>query len=106
MASHKSVLNISRNYRMKFKRAERGISQCALAWVEYGVSVRDMTLAESIAARNDQARMQEPLPFAELPGLSFEPPASAADRARDNNLLVWAASRFVAEEMYGAHREA
>ena len=43
-----------------------------------GVSIRDLTLAESIGRRNQQAQLREPLAFTlELFGLRFEPPATA-----------------------------
>jgi len=54
---------------MKRRQAIRAIENCACAWVQYGVSIRDLTIAEAIAARNEQARTAEPLPLAELPGL-------------------------------------
>ena len=48
-----------------------------MAWVEFGVTIRDLTLAESIAARNQQAAEREPLAHAELPGITFKPPIGA-----------------------------
>ena len=36
--------------------------------------MRDMTLAESIAFRNEQAKIREPLEWAEIPGLKYEGP--------------------------------
>jgi hypothetical protein len=61
---------------MKFKQALKAIEACACAWVEYGVSVRDLSLIESIQARNEQARKRAPLAPAELRDLTFEPPVS------------------------------
>jgi hypothetical protein len=63
---------------MKHRRAERGVTECAYLWVEYGKTVRNLSLAESILARNEQARMREPLADAELPGLKYEPSNRAA----------------------------
>lgn len=88
------VLNITRGFSIKYKHALKGIKECACTWVEYGVSVRDLTLAESIAARNEQARLAEPLPFAELPGLVFE----LRKGERTSNSLVWKAALFVGEK--------
>ena len=69
MASHSRVQNLTRGFRLKFNQAEKAVEACACVWVEYGVSVRDLTLAEAIAARNAQAKLREPMPFAEIPGL-------------------------------------
>ena len=43
-------------------------------WVEYGVSVRNATLAESIAMRNLQAQQRQPLANAELPNTHYDGP--------------------------------
>lgn len=48
--------------------------ECACEWVEFGVSVRDLTLAESIKMRNEQSADREPLAYAEIPGLVFNGP--------------------------------
>jgi len=91
------VLNITRGYSIKHKAALKAVENCACAWVEFGVSVCDLTLAESIAARNEQAARREPLAFAELPGVVFEQPATAkmsmferAGLVREANQLVFA----------------
>ena len=82
---------------MRFKQALRGIENCALAWVEHGVSVRDLTLAESIAARSKQAKDREPLPLSEIPGLRFDPPPNALEHAKDSRLLAYEASLLASE---------
>jgi hypothetical protein len=69
MSNNQRILNVSRGFTLKHKQAVRAIANCACAWVEYGISIRDLTIAEAIMARNDQARSAEPLPLAELPGL-------------------------------------
>lgn len=66
-----------------------------MAWVEYGVSVRSLTLPESIAARNDQASRREPLPFAEIPGIKFVPPVSGIAATGREGRLLWEAYDFV-----------
>ena len=81
---------------MKHKQALRAIEQCSACWVEYGVSVRDLSLKESIAARNEQARLAEPLPFAEIPGIKFDPPASGLEMAQQSKLLAYEAGLFAA----------
>lgn len=97
MAQDPRILNLTRNFRLKRKQAERAIENCACAWVEYGVSVRDLTLAEAIAARNKQATEREPLASAEIPGLLFEPPTRAQASRHQEFALAAAANRFFAE---------
>lgn len=71
---------------------------CAAIWVEEGVSIRTMTLAESIEARRIQANrdewLQGPLEFAEIPGFRFDPPASGVAATRREGKLVWDAHQF------------
>lgn len=95
MSGNSRVQNLSRGYSMKFRQAERAVGECVCAWVEYGVSVRDLSVAESIAARNEQARLREPLPFAEIPGLSFVLPANPS-AVRAERKLAWNANVFAA----------
>lgn len=68
------ILNITRKYQIPYNQALRGIENCAFAWVEEGKSVRDLSLAESISRRNEQAKNAEPLPYAEVAGLTFKGP--------------------------------
>jgi hypothetical protein len=95
MTKNKRIFNVSRGYSLKRGAAERAIQECSAAWVEEGVSIRNLTLAESIAARNEQARHAEPLPFAEIPGLRFEPTLSGTAATRRERLLTWQAHEFV-----------
>lgn len=74
MSKDPRILNITRGFRLKWKQAERAIENCACVWVEPGVSVRNLSLAESIEARHLRAKQQEPLPIAELPGLRYDHP--------------------------------
>jgi hypothetical protein len=68
----KTVFNVTRQWYMKRKAAENAVNDaCSCVWVVYGESVRDLTLAESIAARNVQAATREPLDYAEIPGIIF-----------------------------------
>jgi hypothetical protein len=97
VAVSRKVVNLTRNFHLKFRRAERAIEECSAAWVEYGVSIRDLTLAESIAARNTQARLREPLPYAEIHGLRFDPPTSGIAATRRERKLTWEAHKFAAE---------
>lgn len=75
MASSGRVFNETRGYYMKRSKAQEAIDNGACDWVIVGVSVRALTLAESVEARNKQpkADTHSPLPFAEWPGLVFRP---------------------------------
>jgi hypothetical protein len=97
MSNNKRILNITRGFTLKHKQALRAVNECACAWVEYGVSVSDLTLAESITLRNQQASVREPLASPELPGLTFQPPLSAIPSIAARRQLVQAANQFVAE---------
>jgi hypothetical protein len=95
MSQDHRVLNITRKFRLKRNQAERAVRECACAWVEYGISVRDLTLAESIAARNKQAAERAPAPSVELPGIVFEQPASAVASSMDRFALIRAANEMM-----------
>lgn len=95
MASPKRVLNTTNGFQYKRGAVERAIEACSVEWVEYGVSVRSLTVAESIEARNDQARRREPLPFAELPGIKYEPSVNGIQATRREGKLLWEAHDFV-----------
>lgn len=97
MAKAFRVLNLTRNYFMSRKQAERGVENCAFAWVVYGESVRALSLKESISARNQQAANREPLPSPELPGIVFQPPISSPESARQSMRIAYQAQRFVTE---------
>lgn len=71
------VLNVTKNYYVKYTQALRGIEECSFEWVEPGKTVRSLTLAESVAKRNEQAANREPLPYAEIPGVKFTLPQDA-----------------------------
>jgi len=86
-----------RGFTLKYKQALRGIEQCAFAWVEPGRMIRDMTIAESIAARNAQAQLRQELPQSEIPGLRFQPPAKDAALWEERFDLLRQAGQFVSE---------
>ena len=73
MSNNKRVLNITRDFTIKHKQACKAIENCSMAWVEYGISVRDLTIKESIEARMKQKTPIESLPYAEIPGITFIP---------------------------------
>lgn len=80
---------------MKLSQAEKGISNCAWNWVEYGKTVKDLTFKEAIEARNVQAQQREPMPSMEIPGLVFKPPTgkSISEEIR----LAFEANKFASE---------
>ena len=86
------IRNITRGFTLKRNQAIQAIENCAAAWVTPGETIRDLTLAESIAARNQQASQREPLPLAELHGCIFEPPANKPR----NYQLISDANKFCA----------
>lgn len=90
-----TVLNISRGYRLRLNQARKSVENCASAWVEYGQSIRDLTLSESISARAQQAKNREPMPYAEVFGLKFDPPIGTAGAEWQSRLLAYEATLFV-----------
>jgi hypothetical protein len=88
------VFNVTRRCFMKQKQAARAVENCACAWLEYGVSLRDLTLAEAIAARNRQASLRDPLPFAELPGLLYRAAPGKEAGVVAERAMSLAANRF------------
>lgn len=79
MSNNSRVLNISRRFMLKHKQAVRGVENCSFAWVDFGVSVRDLTLAEAQAARIAKKKMAEPLPYAEMRGIVFRRPGHESE---------------------------
>lgn len=94
MTKNRRVFNVTRGFSLKRSRAERAILECSAEWVEYGVSIRSLTLAESIAARNEQARLREPLAFAEVFGLRYDPCPTGTEATRRESLLIREAREF------------
>lgn len=94
MSNNTRVFNVSRRFFMKHSQAAKAVDLCACAWVEFGVSLRDLTLAEAIVARNRRAQLREPLPFAELPGLLYRPALGREGAARSERVIAIEANRF------------
>jgi hypothetical protein len=92
-----SVFNATRGFYLRSNQARKAVENCACSWIEYGVSVRDLTLAESIAARVQQAKDREPLPYSEVHGLRFEPPFGTAGAEWQSRLLAYEATLFVGD---------
>jgi hypothetical protein len=97
VASHTKVLNLTTGCRIKRSQAVNRIEQCTSEWVETGFSIRDLTLAESIQFRSNQARLRAPLSSPELPGLRYAPPATENTHTFLNNRrsLITQAREFV-----------
>lgn len=94
MGSNTHVYNQTRRFHMRHSQAAKAVDACACAWVQFGVSVRDLTLAEAIQARFKQAALREPLPFAELPGLHYEPALGREELARTQCVVAREAASF------------
>ncbi len=94
MSKDTRVLNVTRGFHLRFNQACRAVENCACEWVEVGVSVRSLTLQESIAARAKQAANREPLPFSELPNLRYEPQARGERAYWESRVLSYEAAIF------------
>jgi hypothetical protein len=90
-----AVFNETRGFYLRLNQARKAVENCACAWVEYGLSVRDLTLSESIAARAQQAKNREPMPYSEVFGLKFDPPIGTAGAEWQSRLLAYEATLFV-----------
>jgi hypothetical protein len=100
MASHKSVMHVQRGFRMSKSYAEQVMrDHCTITWVsKEDLTIRDTTLEERLAMREEQTKLeklQEPLEFAEIHGLRFEPPVSGISATRREGQLLWAAHDFL-----------
>lgn len=95
MSKNRRILNLTRGFHLKLSAAERAVEACSAEWVEPGVSIRSLTLAESIMARNIQAATREPLPYAELFGLKFEPSPNGIEATKREATLIREAITFV-----------
>lgn len=99
MASHKSVVHVDRGFRMDKTYAEQVMrDHCSITWVTQGETIRDTTNEERITLRAEQAeqnRLREPMAYAEIHGLRFEPPTSGIAATRRENSLLWAAHDFM-----------
>ena len=96
MASNTRIYNETRHYYMNRKQAAKAVENCACAWIQFGVSVRDLTLAESIVARNHQAHDRVPLPMAEQPGIVYRPAEKDVAGYRQEIRLMRDANEFAA----------
>ena len=81
MAASFRVKDLTAGRELKRSQADRLVELCVYAWVEQGVSIRKLSLAEMVAARSEKARLDEPLPLSELRHLRYEAPESKKNAA-------------------------
>ena len=91
------IYNITKNCYLKRSQAEKAVDACSCAWVDYGKTVKSLTLAESIAARNEQARERQIIASVELPGLVFQPPIGAQAAYAMERRLAFEANKFATQ---------
>ena len=96
MASNTRILNLSNGRHIKRGQALGRVAQCISEWVEPNVSIRDLTLRESIAKRSELATLTVALASAEIPGVVFEPPLSAQAATREEHRLLAEANAWAA----------
>ncbi len=94
MGGNHRVMNISRNFSLKHRQAEKGVLMCAFAWVDYGISVRDLSKAEKITKINQQASERELLACSELPGITFKPPTGTQAAYINERRQAFEADKF------------
>jgi len=98
MTNNSRVTHAVRGYTMKFGQVQKRIAEnSCFVWVKYGESFRDATIQEAAQMRKEQAKLQEPIPFAELPGLIFKPAQNAQAQTRQGFALIQQANRFCLE---------
>jgi hypothetical protein len=96
MASNQRIFNESRRWFIKRSQAIGRVEHCVSAWVEFGVSIRDLSLAESNAKRSEQ--MREPLEWAEMPGLIYRPSERGQVATRQGYALIREANDFCLQQ--------
>src|SRR4051812_6513707 len=95
---NRRLFNTTRQYWVNRKEALKGFDRCAYCWDENKPDcIRDMTIAEQLLARNAQAKLREPLEYAELPGIVFRPPVGQEKANNASGILVWEAHKFLRE---------
>jgi hypothetical protein len=92
-------MHVQRGFRMSKSYAEQVMrDHCSITWVVKGETIRDTTDEERFALRAEQAqqaKLREPLGYAEIPGLKFDPPTTGIAATRRENRLVWMAHEFL-----------
>jgi len=97
MTNNSRVIHAIKGHSLKFGQVQKRIAEnCCFVWVKYGETFRDATIAEAASMRKEQARLAEPLPFMELPGLIYQPAARNLAATRSNYPLIKQAHEFAA----------
>jgi very-short-patch-repair endonuclease len=60
MSKDPRVVNVTRGFRLSRNQALKAVENCSCAWVEVGVTVRNLNAAEAAEARKAQARLRKP----------------------------------------------
>ena len=89
------VLNISTGLHHKLSQAENWIADGSHAWVERFKKIRALSLQERVTKRSELAKLHSPMPFAEIPGLRYEP--SNLAQTRQSWPLIAEANRLAAQ---------
>jgi len=99
MTKNSRVIHSTRGYAMKFGQVQKRMAEnCCFVWVIYGETFRDATILEAANMRKEQAKLAEPLPFAEIPGLIYQPSASSLASTRQRFPLIRQAHEFAAAQ--------
>jgi hypothetical protein len=97
-SSDTRILNLSRNCRLKRHQAESKISAGVAIWVERGLSIRELTIAEVIAYRIERANDAETHPGGLAPsevfGLVWQPPITNQRHYTETRNLLRQAREF------------
>jgi hypothetical protein len=95
------VVHVDRGFRISKNYAEQVMrDHCSITWVTVGESIRDTTDEERMALRAEQAQRVKaamPLPYAEIEGLSFQPPTSGLASTKASLSLVREAHLFCSQ---------
>jgi len=94
MSNRDRVTHVS-GYTLSFGQVQKRIAQSScFVWVTYGKTFRNATFQEAAQMRKEQAKLQEPIPFAELPGLIFKPAQKDQALTRQGFALLKQANQF------------
>lgn len=99
MSTNQRVYHQTRGFHLKLNQAIKAVENGAAVWIEYGKTIRSATIAESIAARNEQAKLAEPLAQAEVPGLIYKPAQANVASNRTETQLAREARLFFEKAM-------
>ena len=94
MSNRDRVTHVS-GYTLSLGQVQKRIAQSScFVWVTYGKTFRNATFQEAAQMRKEQVKLQEPIPFAELPGLIFKPAPNAQASTRQSFALLKQANQF------------